>query len=237
MRNLIYIFEGQGSIMKQISNQTLIQNYLSESRFHTYFSFDIAQSICLFEYNSGDFIIRESFVPQYLYFMVEGSAKLYLTHNNGKISLINFLEAPCFIGEMELFGAQTEANAIQAITPCYCLALPILEYRDVLLNDTIFLRHLCTFLSNKAIVNTSNYTKNQAFPLENRLAAFILATSNNSTYSEKHTEVSEYLGITYRHLLYVLADFVKKGVLNKDVSGYKIVDKNHLQKLANEMIS
>lgn len=34
-------------------------------------------------------------------------------------------------------------------------------------------------------------------------------------YREKHTEVSEFLGVTYRHLLYVLADFVKRGYLKK----------------------
>ena len=51
-------------------------------------------------------------------------------------------------------------------------------------------------------------------------------------YREKHTEVSEYLGVTYRHLLYVLADFVKKGFLKKTPQGYEITDMNALQKLA-----
>ena len=38
--------------------------------------------------------------------------------------------------------------------------------------------------------------------------------------------------MTYRHLLYVLADFVKKGFLKKTPQGYEITDMNALQKLA-----
>ncbi|MEG1094997.1 MAG: helix-turn-helix domain-containing protein, partial [Lactococcus sp.] len=101
-----------------------------------------------------------------------------------------------------------------------------------LLSDTKFLRYLCLFLSQKALGNTYNYTKNQSYPLEVRLAKFILMTSQNNLYREKHTEVAEFLGVTYRHLLYVLADFVKRGLLQKTKQGYFIKDMNSLQELS-----
>ena len=94
------------------------------------------------------------------------------------------------------------------------------------------MRYLCLFLSHKAIGNTSNYTKNQAYPLEVRLANFILLTSCNQIYREKHTEAAEFLGVTYRHLLYVLAAFVKQGYLKKTEQGYYIQDLNALRKIA-----
>ena len=81
-------------------------------------------------------------------------------------------------------------------------------------------------------MNTYNYSRNQSYPLDVRLAAFILTVSNNGYYREKHTEVAEYLGVTYRHLLYVLADFVKRGIVKKTPQGYHIENTNMLREIA-----
>ena len=142
------------------------------------------------------------------------------------------LNAPCFIGEMELLGAQETANGVTAITPCTCYAIPIEICKDKLLNDTKFLQHLCLFISQKAIHNTYNYAKNQSYPLQARLANFILLTSYKRMYREKHTEASEFLSVSYRHLLYVLADLVKRGILRKTTQGYYIQDLITLRKIA-----
>ncbi|GEM_PF-2668351 len=74
-----------------------------------------------------------------------------------------------------------------------------------LLSDCKFLRYLCKYLSEKATNNTSKFSRNESYPLKTRLAAFILDAPVSGIYREPHTEVAEYLGVTYRHLLYVLA--------------------------------
>lgn len=51
-------------------------------------------------------------------------------------------------------------------------------------------------------------------------------------YREKHTEAADFLGVTYRHLLYVLADFVKCGYLKKTEQGYLIQDLTALRNIA-----
>ena len=199
-----------------------------------YFSFDIRPYTSIVKFNSEEKILQEGEEIRSLYYLTDGRAKLFLSHENGRISLINFLNAPCFIGEMELLGAQETANGVTAITPCTCYAVNIEKCRDMMLNDVKFLRHLCLFLSQKAINNTYNYSRNQSYPLEVRLANFILLTSCNRMYREKHTEVSEFLGVTYRHLLYVLADFVKHGYLKKTKQGYYIENPDALLALVPE---
>lgn len=119
-----------------------------------------------------------------------------------------------------------------AITPCTCYAIQLPNCKDIISNDTKFLRHLCLLLGQKAIRNTYNYSNNQVYPLEVRLANFILLTSCNGLYRERHTEVAEYLGVTSRHLLYVLADFVKRGLLQKTERGYYIQNINALREIA-----
>ena len=218
--------------MTEINEVEVLEEYYNHFPLSDYFSFDIRPYTSIVKFDSMESILREGESPGFLYYLIDGRAKLFISQANGRISLINFLNAQCFIGEMELLGAQETANGVTAITPCTCYAIHITKCKEQILNDTKFLRYLCLFLSQKAIRNTYNYSKNQSYPLEVRLANFILMTSCNLLYREKHTEVSEFLGVTYRHLLYVLADFVKRGFLKKTEQGYYIQDLNTLRKIA-----
>ena len=222
----------KGIMMNKITQQELLEEYDKYFPLSDFFSFDITPYVSLVRFESEEEILQEGTSPSCLYYLIDGRAKLFLSHENGRISLINFLNAPCFIGEMELIGAQDHSNGITAITCCICYEIHINDCRSQILKDVKFLRHLCLFLSRKAIGNTDNYTRNQSYPLEVRLANFILAASHNQYYTEKHTEASEFLGVTYRHLLYVLADFVKRGLLEKKDSGYYISDLQALQRVA-----
>ena len=215
-----------------INERETLEEYYNRFPLSDYFGFDIRPYTSIIKFDSTESILCEGETPDFLYYLIDGRAKLFISQGNGRISLINFLNAPCFIGEMELLGAQEAANGVTAITPCTCYAIRIIECKAQILNDTKFLRYLCLFLSQKAIGNTYNYSKNQSYPLEVRLANFILLTSCNHLYREKHTEVSEFLGVTYRHLLYVLADFVKRGFLKKTEQGYYIQDINTLRRIA-----
>lgn len=215
-----------------IRQNELLEEYYNHYPLSDYFGFDIRPYTSIVKFDSAENLFWEGEKTDFLYYLISGRAKLFLSHENGRISLINFLDAPCFVGEMELLGAQEAANGVTAITPCVCYKIRIHECRDKILDDTKFLRSLCLFLSQKAIGNTYNYSKNQSYPLEVRLANFILHTSCNKWYREKHTEAAEFLGVTYRHLLYVLAGFVKSGYLKKTEKGYYIQDLKTLSKIA-----
>ncbi|MEA5095030.1 Regulatory protein YeiL [bioreactor metagenome] len=220
--------------MKHIKDKNQIEEYYNQFPLSDYFGFDIQPYITVVQFEPGDLILKEGDEPEFLYYLVDGRAKLFLSHDNGRISLINFLSAPCFIGEMELIEAQVTSNGVKAITACTCFAVRITSCKEKLLNDTTFLRYLCVLLGKKAIGNSYNYSRNQSYALDVRLATFILLTATNGYYRERHTEVAEFLGVTYRHLLYVLACFVKTGMLEKTPQGYHIVDVKKLKRIADE---
>lgn len=210
-------------------------SYIEQYPISQYFSFDIVPYIHVYEFDKGEFIFHEHSYPDYLYYMVEGKAKLYITHKNGKISLIDFLTSPTFMGEIELLNAEDYSKGIQTVTKSICFAIAIREVKDKLLADPVFLKMLCLFLSQKTMNATAKYTQNQAYPLENRLASFILLSSDQQFYKEKHTEVCEYLGVSYRHLLFVLAQFNEAGYLTKQNRGYVLTNRPELEKLAAEI--
>jgi CRP/FNR family putative post-exponential-phase nitrogen-starvation transcriptional regulator len=216
-------------------NQDKINRYLNQSNFQTFFSFDIQPYIEVHSFHKKETICQEGELFPYLYYLISGKSKIYMSHKNGKISLINFVEAPSIIGELGLIGAETLAKGIEAMEPCVCLAIPLKDYRHQLLQDAYFLQRLCQFIGEKTITRTEKYAKSYGYPLENRLAAFILLTEQNDCYLEKHTEASEYLNVSYRHLLYVLNQFCFQKWLKKEGRKYLIQDRKQLQKLANEI--
>lgn len=222
--------------MREIRNKERIEKFMESCGYQDNFSFPVRDITRFFSFEPGEVLLREGEQPAWLFYLVEGSTKTCLTHANGKVSIINFIHAPYFIGEMELLGAQTEANGVTALCECLCLALPAAGYRDLLLNDVRLLRALCLQLGKRASSNTRMYTRNQAYPLENRLAAFIVTTAHEGIYSERHTEAAEYLGVSYRHLLYVLAGWAKRGILEKEGRKYRIRDWAYLKKKADEML-
>ena len=207
---------------------TYIQKYPIQS----FFSTPIHGLIQVHQFERGEFIIKEGLFPEYLYYLIEGKAKIYLTHQNGKVSLINFIQPGTFIGEMELLHETYYSKGIQTATKAICFAIPLRACKDMLLNDATFLKHLCTFLSEKATIMAAKYSQSLAYPLENRLAEFILLSADHDYYKEKHTEVCEYLGTSYRHLLHVFAQFSEAGYIKKAGRGYIIKNKEQLQKLA-----
>ncbi len=75
------------------------------------------------------------------------------------------------------------------------------------------------------------YSRNQSYSLRSRLASYILLTARHGIYRERHTETAGFPGVTYRHLLYVLAGFVKEGLLEKTPRGYLIVEEDALRRV------
>lgn len=221
--------------MKKLQNEKLKQQFIQSSDYLDQFSFDISLDTHLIFFPANSYIVKEDNPPSHLFYLVKGKAKLYDTLANGKVALIDFFSPPCFIGEMELVDENQTAFSVQAIEDCWCLAVARKDCQKRLLQDTLFLQKLCIYFAHKNYRNIKASTQNQGFPLSQRLASFILLTQNEGTYRETHTQVAEYLGVSYRHLLFVIAQFVEAGYLEKIEKGYLIQDIETLTRLSNEV--
>ena len=208
------------------------QRYLEDHSIAHLFSFPTEEFLQIHEYQRDEWIIQEGMRPEFLFYVIEGKAKIYVTHQTGKVSLINFINENDYIGEMELLNDVYYTKGIQASTKTICFALPIHQYHTQLLKDAKFLRELNKFLSVKATLMATKYSQSLAFPLENRLADFILETADEGVYKEKHVTVCDYLGVSYRHLLHVLAQFCDKKYLQKNGRNYEIKQYQSLFALA-----
>lgn len=218
--------------MMEIYKKEKRQHYLEKYSISHLFSFPIEKFIEVHEYKRDEWIIREGMRPDFLFYVIEGKAKIYVTHQNGKVSVINFINAQEYIGEMELLNEVYYTKGIQTSTKTICFAIPFHQCRTQMLEDATFLRELTKFLSVKATKMAAKYSQSLAFPLENRLADFIMQTAHEDVYKEKHVTVCDFLGVSYRHLLHVFAQFCDKGYLKKEGHQYRIQQYHKLNELS-----
>lgn len=216
----------------QILHPRIIPALLKEHPIHTLFSFSIEPFLSVHQFKRGDMVIHEGDEPAFLYYVLDGRAKIFTTQQNGKVALLNFISTGAFIGELELLQEATYSKSVQAMSDLRCFAISIQQVKIHLLQDTYFLRLLCAYLSRKVTMHSSRFAQGLSFPLENRLAEFLLMSSHEGIYKEKHTEVCEYLGVSYRHLLYVFAQFIEQGLISKDGRQYILENLDELKKMA-----
>lgn len=188
--------------------------------------------ICKF--SSNEYIVRFDEEIQYLFLLLDGRAKIYIIHENGKRALIQFLKKDDFIGELSLIEVEKNLKDVVAINNCTCLAVPLDSSKKHLLNNNLFLHQLSKYLGKKLLKRTDHYTAMQDYELKNRLASYILQIENDGLFLEKHTETAEYVGVSYRHLLYTLNQFLEDGLLEKKGRGYLIINKEKLERLSSK---
>ena len=105
------------------------------------------------------------------------------------------------------------------------------------LKDSKFLHYISTHLALKLASLSVSNSVNILYPLENRLASYILAsyTNEDSNNTENLTQIAEFLGTSYRHLLRVVKEFELEKIIKRDNKKLVILDKDKLEDLAGDL--
>ena len=162
-----------------------------------------------FVYRPGEEIVKTGKDPKYLFLMIEG--------------------------EMELLGFDGDVLNVRATERTILAGIPVDRCRHLLLEDTVFLRRLCLEISRKEREKIFSIARTQGYPIRNRLAEFILETSEDGRYHIRKVDASESLGTSYRRIQQVMSAFVNEGYLIREGTGYRINDRKALEVLASEL--
>ena len=198
----------------------------------TFFGLKPGLGTTLERYQRHEFIIQQGGGTDKLLILLQGRGKIYQIQANGQQGIVHFLRPGDLIGELSLLEVETETKAVVALSQCLCLSLPLKIAREKLLSDSNFQLQLNRYLAEKLLNRTDHLSGGLNYPLLNRLAAFILATADQGVYQEKHGEVADYLGVSYRHLLYTLKELRELGLIKKVGRHDEIIAADKLVELA-----
>lgn len=159
------------------------------------------------------------------YYIISGTVKIYIDHKNGRRSVLDFISANNWLGELSVFCCETDVKENKVLQEVVCLEFEIHDLRKLSKENSEVSFYFASYISNKLLNRSSRMSENLNFPLENRLASFILEYHHNLVYNLPHVDVSEYLNVSYRHMLYVIKHFCKLEILTKQRGiGYLISD-------------
>ena len=217
--------------MINVKNKSLLDKYVNNTGISKLFSQDITNLLELFSLNKGDFLISEGECSDYLYFLVSGKLKVFSHSTSGKIMSLTLFNSFEIIGETCSLWNKPPTASVQAVSKAYCIGISM-KYRDLLLNDIIFLRYICQNLGERLSYMNNTTCINLYESLESRLASFILKTEKDGVFSYNLTECAELLCTSYRHLLRIINLFCSTNKLIKNGKSYRIIDRDYLEKIS-----
>ncbi len=193
------------------------------------------QYVHLVTFDKNEIIYQKESQRTYLIFFLKGKVRVCADLSNGKSLLVCFYTDFQLLGDLEFFSVDTSDTTVQAMAPCTCISMHVARIRNELLSDPVFLRYMANSLAHKLAVAAHNSSINQLYPLENKLASYIIQIQFHGIFAENLTHLAELLGTSYRHLLRTLRELVDEGILERTDAGYRILDRSRLEDLASDL--
>lgn len=186
-------------------------------------------------YEKGEYILQSEAVIQYYYLLVEGKIKISYLFENGKSMLLKFYSHFNSIGDLELLRDTPILCNIDVIEDAYLIALPVDILRQKYMDNPKFLRHLVDSLSEKLYATINNSSYNFVYPLINRLSSYLSELIGDNQYivlNSSFTEISQFLGTTYRHLNRTFKELEEKGIIRCEGKKIYVLDELKLKELS-----
>lgn len=90
--------------MNKVKNLKLMNKYIEKYNIDHIFSSSMREHMELFNFKRGQCICKEDEDINYLFFFVEGKAKVYINLKNGKSLLLCFYYPFMVLGDLELIN-------------------------------------------------------------------------------------------------------------------------------------
>ncbi|MGB3366480.1 MAG: cyclic nucleotide-binding domain-containing protein [Acidaminobacteraceae bacterium] len=229
--------------IERINDPNLLSHYMKKYEISSLFDNDLTPYFDIHKFKKGESITKTDEPIEFFYFLVDGKAKIYKLLKNGKSLLMKFFTPLEVIGEIELIEEINANSNIDAISDCILIAIEMDTLRRFASDDIKFLKFLNKHLVVKLKEFSLSSSINQLYPLESRLASYILTTSSDGPASKfiegistnKLTEMADLLGTSYRHLNRTLKNLQDSGLIQKKRTAIIITDKDTLEELAGDL--
>lgn len=166
------------------------------------------------------------------YFLLSGTVKIYIDHKNGRRSILDFVGSNGWLGELSLFCNESDIKENKVLQDVECLEFDLGELRKLCQEDAKISFYFASYIADKLLSRSYRMSESLNYSLDVRLASFVLQHQQKCIYNISHTDVSEYMNVSYRHVLHVIKKFCELGILVKEKGkGYIISDIEKLKQL------
>lgn len=220
--------------MKIIKNNILLENKIKKIKGDLIFQWDFRKYAELLQFEKDEIIYNQGDNVKGIYILCEGEIKVFYSLNNGKENILRKIKSPRVFGEIEFMVNAPAASSVQATENSICIYLPLKHCREYLLNDIFFLRNIAYNLSEAIYKSNTKASINQGLSPKNRVAAYILNIEKNGIFNYNTKEISEFTGISERHIFRILNEFIQNEIIKKEKYYYKIINLKKLKEITED---
>ncbi len=215
-----------------------VAGYVRKYKLEGLLSADLVGALRLVRKAPGELLIRADDRVRDLLFFVEGRAKVYRTMENGKNLLATFCTPFDVFGDVEIFALDRYTMNVEALTETVCVSLPIAAVKKAADRNSRLFMYLCGRLGTKLAHRITAASINLRYPVENRLASYLLAGTDGEGLvlgTDNLGELADFLGTSYRQLARVVRRFRTAGVMDKTRGRIRVLNRAKLAPLARDL--
>ena len=227
--------------MKIIHDSKQLQYWLHFHQLEQLFPPDQVPKMHLVSMEAGEQIYQTGEALEKVHILVKGKLKIFFLQEDGSIYLIGFNKDFAILGDLELFEDYPLHNEVAAMEASILIEIDKDELLRTCWDYPPFLRFLIKQVSQKFHSSSVKANALSLYPLESRLAAYLLTVyidddqSVNFVKTNRYTDLANLLGCSYRHLHRTLQGFVEKGWIEKSGRQIRLLDDDALKELAKDI--
>ncbi len=225
--------------MKTALNTPLIRQCLDQYNMTEVFSEELIRQMVLTTFERGEAIAPLNEPLANFYLLMKGKVKIYSLQENGKKILIRFYRPMSIIGDLEYISDYPVKAVVEALETTTLISIPMAVLRAHTLDCPKFLRFVISNLSQKLFTWSNMAGLNLVYPLENRVASYLVSISELSDQNRLDEirvtsleEMADLLCSSYRHLHRILESFEAQGIIARNRSNIRIIDFEKLKSLS-----
>jgi CRP-like cAMP-binding protein len=228
--------------MKEIHDRTQLTDYLVENEIA--FGEELLPYLHLYRFDQGDLICSQGDPADTLYVLVKGKVKVFTTSPEGRTLILSFKKPLEVIGDIEYVRQTETMNTVEAVSRVEMIGVHHRWLKKYAHHDPMFLEFLLKIITNKFYVKSNSMQFNLLYPVEVRLASYLLSVSYDSSSNvlkKQHSSASlrdaaNLIGTSYRHMNRVLQQFCADGFVERVSGGIVVIDRAGLTAIAGNNI-
>ncbi|WP_316568927.1 cyclic nucleotide-binding domain-containing protein [Neobacillus sp. YIM B06451] len=230
--------------MQELLDRNLIESFLEEHDLRQIFIDTLKPYLGIYRFEQGELVCSQGGPSEYLYVLVKGKIKIFTTSPEGRTLILSFRTPLEIIGDIEYIQDRDIINTVEAISPAIFLGIHYRWLRKYAENHAPFLRFMLGIITEKFHANSHAANFNLMYPVEVRLASYLLSVSFDESSAgfagELNTnelaDAANLIGTSYRHMNRVIHKFREAGLVERKKGYVRIIDRQGLQGVASRNI-
>ncbi|MFC9708411.1 Crp/Fnr family transcriptional regulator [Paenibacillus sp. NPDC056933] len=230
--------------MEEFQNGHQLLHYLKQYQLESVFHEPLRPHMTLCHFEKCELICREGELSEYLYVLVEGKIKIFTTSSQDKTLVLCFKTPLEVVGDIEYVRESNIVNTVQAVSPVVMLRIHYQWLAEHASEYAPLLKFLLKIISHKFYIDSNFSNFNLMYPVEVRLASYLLSISTEEAGTVVHeeldafnlTDIANLIGTSYRHLNRVIQKLCAEGLIMRDQGFIMVKDRAGLAEVAGHNI-